>query len=295
MISVSDILSAIECTEFIGNQSEQISEIISFDEHNADQRKLMWTNVKHSTKILPETKGTIIIPEGIKVPEHSTANFILVKNPRETFRQLMDVFFHEPEPVGISCTAQIDASCILGEHVFIGHHVIIEKGCSIGKYTQISHNTVIYKGTQIGEHVKIGANTTIGGAGFGYEKDKDGNYQKIYHIGNVVIDDCAEIGSNTTIDRAPLGSTFIHKNVKIDNQVHIAHGVEIGENTLVIANSMIAGSTRIGSNVWISPSVSVLNKMKIKDHSFIGIGSVVVSNIKEKVRVFGNPARLFES
>jgi UDP-3-O-[3-hydroxymyristoyl] glucosamine N-acyltransferase len=106
-----------------------------------------------------------------------------------------------------------------------------------------------------------------------------------------VIEDGVEIGNNTTIDRAVLGSTFIRKNSKIDNLVHIAHGVEIGENSLIIANAMVAGSTSIGRNVWVAPSASIINKISVGDNSIIGMGAVVVRSVSEGQTIVGNPGK----
>ena len=145
--------------------------------------------------------------------------------------------------------------------------------------------------TIIGNNVTIGCNNTIGGVGFGYEKDEFGEYKLIKHIGNVVINDGVEIGNNTCIDRGVIGSTIIGENCKIDNLVHIAHGVNIGKNSLIIANSMIAGSVTIGKNVWIAPSTSVINGAKIGDNSMTGIGTVVIRDIGNNELHIGIPSK----
>ena len=294
MILIKEILQKIKYSRFIGNDKDYIVSPIPFDENNQLADRLMWVNSKNFSKLKSGTKGTIICPEQTKAPEGSKANFIVVTNPRDTFRIILEYFFKERQPVIINKTAQIDPSCRMGNELVIGHNVVIEKDCIIGNNTKIGHNSVILARTIIGKDVIIGCNCTLGGTGFGYEKDTGGNYQLMTHLGNVVIEDNVEIGNNTSIDRAVLGSTFIRKNVKIDNQVHIAHGVEIGENTLVIANSMIAGSTKIGRNVWVAPSSAILNKLQIKDNAFIGIGSVVIWNVKENEKLLGNPARPIE-
>jgi len=141
-----------------------------------------------------------------------------------------------------------------------GLNVVVDNDCLIGENVRIGHNTVILPSTIVGDNVSIGCNCTIGNTGFGYEKDNDGVYKKIAHLGNVIIEDNVDIGNNTCIDRAVLGSTIIGENTKIDNLVHIAHGVKIGRNCLIIANSMIAGSVVIADNCHISPSVSILNQ-----------------------------------
>jgi UDP-3-O-[3-hydroxymyristoyl] glucosamine N-acyltransferase len=127
--------------------------------------------------------------------------------------------------------------------------------------------------------------------GFGYEKDEDGHYQVIPHIGGVLIEENVEIGNNTCIDRAVLGNTILKKNCKIDNLVHIAHGVIVGENSLVIAHAMVGGSTVIGDNVWVAPNAALINKITIGDNATIGLGAVVVKNVGENDTVIGNPAK----
>ncbi|PGH38387.1 MAG: hypothetical protein CRN43_15440 [Candidatus Nephrothrix sp. EaCA] len=175
--------------------------------------------------------------------------------------------------------------------VFIGDYVVIEKNVQIGKRAIIDHHSVLKACTVIGDDVKIGCHNTIGGIGFGYEKNESGMYEHIPHIGNVVLKNGAETGNHVCIDRAVLGSTLIHENVKIDNLVHIAHGAEIGKNTLVVAHAMIGGSAKIGSNCWIAPSVAIINKAVIGNDVFVSMGSVVVKPAKDNARIGGFPAR----
>ena len=148
--------------------------------------------------------------------------------------------------------------------------------------------------TIIGNNVTIGCNNTIGGIGFGYEKDEFGEYKLIKHIGNVVINDGVEIGNNTCIDRGVIGSTIIGENCKIDNLVHIAHGVNIGKNSLIIANSMIAGSVTIGENVWVAPSTSIINGISIGNNSMTGIGALIIKEIKDSELHIGSPAKKYK-
>ncbi len=234
--------------------------------------------------------GVIICPESYKA-FHPACHYILSPTPRQTFQKVLEEFFVKKTKPGISKVASIHSSVTIGKNVFIGDHVVIEEGCQIGNEVSIDHNTVIKANTILHDLVKIGSNCTIGGVGFGYEKDANGNYQVIPHIGNVVLKKSVEIGNNTCIDRAVLGSTILEENVKVDNQVHIAHGVTIGKNSLIIANTMIGGSTHIGENVWVAPSTSILNKKNVHSNSVIGMGAVVVKDVEEGQTIVGNPGK----
>jgi UDP-3-O-[3-hydroxymyristoyl] glucosamine N-acyltransferase len=219
--------------------------------------------------------------------------WIVVKKPRLAFLRIVGSFFATEEPLGrIAASAKIHPGAVLDPAVVnIGENVVIEEGVVLGSDVRIDHNTVIRSPSRIGDHVRIGANCTIGGVGFGYELNDEDQYVLVPHIGKVVIEDHVEIGNNTCIDRAVLGETLIGENVKIDNLVHIAHGVKIGRNSLVIANAMIAGSVSIGENAWIAPSVSVIQKTAIGSGAVVGMGSVVLKNVEPDTVVAGVPAR----
>lgn len=291
-IDILSILSSINYVDFIGDRNAIITDVIKLNGNNVLETALMWCSDKFLDIIPNVNCGTIIISKKASFEPKSKCNYILVENPRKTFGEIMTAFFEPKRKAVISKSSTIDRNVKLGLNVFIGENVVIEEGCVIGNNVVIMHNSVIMRDSIIGNNVFIGANCSIGGIGFGYEKDDFGQFQLISHIGNVILADFVEIGNNTCIDRAVLGSTIIGKNVKIDNLVHIAHGVCIGENSVIIANSMIAGSVTIGNDVWIAPSVSVLNQKEIRDGAFVGIGAVVLKNIEEQRKVVGNPGRI---
>lgn len=291
-LKVKDILREIEYIEFSGNDDQHIEKPISLEVSNTDPNVLVWVNTKNISLLEKTKAGVIIAPkEALEVKVNSNCQIIYVENPRRTFMQVLNTFFVKKKEHNISSKAVIDPSVILGKNVSIGANVVIEAHCEIGTNAVIDHNTVIKENTIIGENVIIGSNNTIGGAGYGYEKNEEGQFEFIPHLGNVIIKDFVEIGNNTCIDRAVLGSTILEQNVKVDNLVHIAHGVHAGVNSMIIANSMIAGSVKIGANAWIAPSASVLNQKSIGDNALIGMGAVVLKDVPDGKIFIGNPAR----
>ena len=159
----------------------------------------------------------------------------------------------------------------------------------LGADVNLFPNVTVYPRTEIGARVRIHAGTVVGSDGFGYVLDS-GIHRKVPQIGNVVIGDDVEIGANVTIDRGALGSTVIGKGTKIDNLVHVAHNVVIGENALVIACTMIGGSTEIGDNCWVAPAVILRNGIKIGANSTLGMGCNVTKDVPANATVTGSPA-----
>jgi len=295
MVSIDNILSKINHIDFKGNKLAKIDEVIQISIENTKQEILSWCSDKNKELLLNINTGTFIISKNVENTYlKDNCNYIIVENPRRTFQEILTEFFVEKIEAKISVSAKIDSSVELGKNIFIGENVVVEKNCKIGNNTIIQHNTSIFKDTIIGNNVVIGANNTIGGIGFGYEKDENGDFQLIPHIGNVVLKNNVDIGNNTTIDRAVLGSTILEENVKVDNLVHIAHGVQVGRNSVVIANSMIAGSVKIGENTWIAPSASVLNQKTIGKNSLVGMGAVVLKDVGNDEVVAGSPAKLLK-
>jgi len=295
-IIIKDILSKIEYNEYIGKKEQIITSFIAIDVNNKNSDIICWVNDKN-IDVIPKLKtGTIVVSKASKEKLNNiNCNFILVDNPRSTFREILNHFFVEKQIPSIAQSAKIDKSVIIGKNVYIGENVVIDKNCKIGDNCIIKHNTVITSDTIIHNNVLLGSNNTIGGIGFGYEKDKNGNFQVIPHLGNVILKENVEIGNNTCIDRAVLGSTILEENVKVDNLVHIAHGVKIKRNSVVIANSMVAGSVVIGENSWIAPSAAILNQKTIGNNSLVGLGAVVVKDVGDNEIVAGNPAKFIKN
>lgn len=290
MVQVKDIVDFLEVKKVIGNVDRTIINAVQLSSDNDRDDVLMWVSSKFKEK-LKDVRNGVIVCESIDddlVQENCT--YLITEQPRLAFQKILTQFFVPTRKYGISPTAFIGENCKIGDQVFIGNNVVIEDHCTIGNHTSIDHNTVIKNDTEIGENVIIGCNCTIGGVGFGYEKDETGQFVFIPHLGNVVIKDFVEIGNNTCIDRAVLGQTILKDNAKIDNLVHIAHGVNIGKNSLIIANAMVAGSVIVGENTWVAPSSSILNAKKIGNNVTIGLSAVVVKDVKDGETVIGSPA-----
>ena len=165
----------------------------------------------------------------------------------------------------IAAFAYINEGATLGDHVKIFPYVVIGENVSIGNHVTIHPGVVIYADCVIGNHVTIHSGTIIGSDGFGFAPKEDGSFQKVPQLGNVIIEDDVEIGANTTIDRATIGSTIIRKGVKLDNQIQIAHNVEIGSNSVIAAQSGVSGSTKIGKNVMIGGQAGLAGHIAIAD------------------------------
>jgi UDP-3-O-[3-hydroxymyristoyl] glucosamine N-acyltransferase len=271
----------------------------NFDD--ANETNISFVNHKYENNIdhlFDSIKAGILIvqsefKEKLKLQNNSSSTTVIFfsSEPKNDFVRICSEFFKKKQAHGISDKADIGENVKIGENAFIAAFACIGDDVEIGNDCQIGSGVSIANGTIIGDNVKIESNTSIGGEGFGFVKNEGDQYETFPHFGKVIIGNNVYIGSNTCIDRGSLSNTVIENGVKIDNLVHIAHNVRIGENTLVIANSMIAGSTKIGKNVWVAPSTSIINGIKIGDNATVGMGSVVVKSVEENTVVFGIPAK----
>jgi len=267
-------------------------------------------NPKYS-RFLYKTKASIVIVNSDFIPEKEiTSTLIKVENAYSAFASLLEMYNEvKLNKSGISEQAFISESAKIGKNIYLGDFAYL------GDSVEIGDNVKIYPHAFIGNNAKIGANTTvfagvriysdciigndctihagviIGGDGFGFAPQTDNNYKKVAQIGNVVIEDFVEIGANTTIDRATMGSTIIHKGVKLDNLIQIAHNVEIGENTVIAALAGVSGSSKIGKNCMIGGQVGVAGHIEIADEVKIGAQSGVSTSIRKKgAIILGAPA-----
>ncbi len=297
-MKISDIINYLKPISIHLENEVEILNVRSIDDILFDANTLGWCSDKNIHFLEKLSEGTVLISkelsvEFFKLTSENKLNLIVVDNPRLSFAEILRVFFIEQPKYGqIHISVVINESVKINlEKVNIAPNVVIEKDVVIGDNVIIGANTVIKSGTIIESNTKIGSNCTIGGVGFGYEPNSEGIFELIPHIGYVILKSDVEIGNNVCIDRAVLGSTILESGVKVDNLVHIAHGVHIGENSLIIAHAMIAGSVKIGKNVWVAPCASIKQKIKIGDNSFIGLGSVVLKDVQSYETVAGVPAK----
>lgn len=294
MFKIADILNDFSITQFKGNKNAIIKSMVSLDSEMVSDNPLSWCSNSNIEILKGVQIGSYILSSDFADEKwlNKNVNYFFSNQPRELFALFLMKYFKKKKVHSISQRALIHKSAFKDENVEIGDNVILESDCVIVKNSSIGSNSVILSNSIIGDNVSIGANCTIGGVGFGYEKDEIGKYFQIPHIGNVVIKNFVEIGINTCIDRAVLGSTLIEENVKIDNLVHIAHGVKVGRNSLLIAHSMIAGSAIFGENVWVAPNASIMNKVKIGNNAVIGLGAVVLKDLQDSMIIVGNPGKI---
>ena len=252
-------------------------------------------------------EGKIAFPDG---EGKAGGAFILVENARASMGQLLQLVAKAMNPVkkGIEQPSFVSEGVHLPEDVYVGAFTYIGKNVRIGKGVQLYPNvyigdnvtigdhTVLYAGVKVYYNCIIGANcilhagVVIGSDGFGFEPDEMGVNQKIPQIGNVVIEDDVEIGANTTVDRAMMGSTIIRRNAKIDNLVQVAHNVEVGESTFLCAQVGIAGSSKIGKHCILAGQVGIAGHIEIADNCIFGAQTGVPNSIKKPGMYMGYPA-----
>ncbi len=262
------------------------------------------------TQFIYTTKASAVIVNKDFVPEQAiNTTLIRVEDAYSAFAQVLEAYDkvkHQrtgiSEQAYIADTATIGHDAYIGPFVFIGENVVIGDNVKIypntyiADHVRIGDNTLIYAGVKIYDSNIIGKNCTfhsgvvIGSDGFGFAPQEDKHYKKVAQIGNVIIEDDVEIGSNTTIDRATVGSTIIRKGVKLDNLIMIAHNVEIGEHTVIAAQAGISGSTKVGKNCIIAGQAGLIGHLKIGDNVIIGAQSGISSNIKDGSVLLGSPA-----
>ncbi|SEV80597.1 UDP-3-O-[3-hydroxymyristoyl] glucosamine N-acyltransferase [Prevotella sp. khp7] len=267
------------------------------------------SNPKYTHYIYDTKSSVVLINEDVKLDKPVSTTLIRVKNAYECVAKLLQ-FYESMKPVkkGIDSLAYISPKATIGQDVYIGAFAYIGDGAVIGDGTMVYPHTVIgdgvqtgskcvffpnvtiYQGCKIGNNVTIHAGSVIGADGFGFAPNTEG-YDKIPQIGIVIIEDNVEIGANTCVDRSTMGQTVIHKGVKLDNLIQVAHNCEVGENTVMSAQVGLAGSTKVGAWCMVGGQAGFAGHIQIADKTFIGAQSGVISNTKgDGEQLIGSPA-----
>ena len=287
--------TAKQIAEFVGGRIEgnENAAIHTFSkiEEGREGAISFLSNPKY-THYLYDTKSTIVlINEDVQLEKPVTPTLIRVKNAYECVAKLLQLYESmKPKKTGVDTLAFVSPSAKIGKDVYIGPFTYIGENVEIGDGTRIFPNVTIYDGTRIGHRVTIHAGAVIGADGFGFAPNTEG-YEKIPQIGIVIIEDDVEIGANTCIDRSTMGQTIIHRGVKLDNLIQVAHNCEIGENTVMSAQAGMAGSTKIGAWCMVGGQAGFSGHITIADKTFVGAQSGVISNTKGNgEQLIGAPA-----
>jgi len=295
--------------EVVGNPEIKVNNVAKIEE--AENGTLAFlANPKYAKYLYTTNASIVLINKDFELENSVSATLIKVDNAYESFAKLLELA-EQAKPVkqGISSLAFIDESAKIGDGVYIAPfvyigenaviednaklfpHVFIDDNVTVKKNSTLNSGVKVYHECVIGENCIIHAGAVIGSDGFGFAPDENNVYRKIPQLGNVIIENNVEIGSNTTIDRATMGTTYIRKGAKLDNLIQIAHNVQIGENTVMAAQAGIAGSTKIGKNCQFGGQSAVAPHIQIADGVKVVPQAGIPNNIKEEGSiVMGTPA-----
>jgi len=291
-----------------GNPESQVYKLSKIEE--GDKGSLTFLSNPKYTSYIYDTQASIcIVNNSFETSQPISTTLIRVEDSYEAFSKLLEVYnqikldkkgIESPNSIAesarlgqdiyIGAFAYIGENAVLGDNVKVYPNVYIGDNVNIGNNVTIFPGSKIYSETQIGDFCTIHSGAIIGADGFGFSPSDNGEYSKIPQIGNVIIENHVDIGAGTTIDRATLGSTIIRNGVKLDNQIQIAHNVEIGEHTAIAAQTGIAGSTKVGKNCLIGGQVGIAGHIKIGNRVKIQAQTGVGRNIKDDEAIQGSPA-----
>ncbi len=294
--------------EIEGNPEIAVHKLSKIEEGEAGSLTFL-ANPKY-TPYVYSTEASIIIVNKDFVPEQSlSTTLIKVEDAYKSFSKLLAYYDQVKStktgienPVYISDSAvygsdcYLGAFCYVGNNVRLGDNVKIYPNAFIGDNVVIGDNTIVFAGakiyseTQIGRDCVVHSGAIIGADGFGFTPENDGAYSKVPQTGNVILEDHVDVGAGTTIDRATLGSTVLRRGVKLDNQIQIAHNVEIGEHTVIAAQTGVAGSTKIGKHCMIGGQVGIVGHILIGDRVKIQAQSGIGRNVRDDEVLQGSPA-----
>ncbi len=312
-LSVAEVAALVHGT-VLGNADRRVTGINRIESAGPNEATFL-SNVKYVKFLNVTSAGCVIVSKGLvddaSFEQPADKSLIVADDAYRAFVKVMQVFFPPTvmEPGVRAATAVIDPTAEVDPTASIGPGCIIARGCRIGKNVQLFGNVALYPNVEIGHHTVVHANTTIctgtrigqrgiihsgvviGADGFGFFENPDGSFEKIPQVGVVVIGDDVEIGSNTCIDRAAVGTTTIGNGVKLDNLIHIAHGVTLGEHTAIAAQAGVSGSTSIGKRNRIAGQVGVVGHITTTDDVIVEAQSGLSKSVTEPGAYFGSPAK----
>lgn len=301
---IADILEG----EVKGNSLVEVSTLSKIEEGKKESLSFL-ANPKYTPYIYTTEASVVIVGKDFVAEKEVKTTLIIVEDALIAFSKLLDYYnqikqnksgIEQPSFVAESATIgsniYLGAFAYIGENVKIGDNVKIYPNCYVGDNVIIEDGSVLFAGAKvysdclIGKNCVINSGTVIGADGFGFAPTESGSYDKIPQIGNVILEDYVDVGANSTIDRATLGSTIIRKGVKLDNHIQIAHNVEIGTNTVIAAQTGVAGSTKVGKNCKIGGQVGISGHLVIGNNVRIQAQSGIGRNIKDDEILQGSPS-----
>jgi UDP-3-O-[3-hydroxymyristoyl] glucosamine N-acyltransferase len=293
-----------------GNPDAVVSSFGKIEEAKHGQLAFL-ANPKYEDYLYSTGASVIILNDTQELKQPVNSTLLRVGDSYTAFATLLSTYQEmvSQQMIGIQDPSYISKSAVLGQNIFVGafayigdnvkvgSNVKIYPNVYIGNNVTIGDNTILHPGVRIyhdcvvGNYVSIHAGTIIGSDGFGFAPQADGSFKKVPQIGNVIIEDNVEIGANSTIDRATMGSTLIKSGAKLDNLIQVAHNVEVGHNTVIAAQAGVSGSTKIGNNVMIGGQAGIVGHIQIADNAKINAQSGVSKSIKvPHTAVTGSPA-----
>ena len=276
--------TAKQIAEFVGGRVEgdeqtAINSFAKIEEGKPGAISFL-SNPKYLHYIYETESSVVLINDDVELEHSVKPTLIRVKNAYESVARLLQLYDQmKPKKTGIHELAFVSSTAKIGKDVYIGPFTFVGDNVEIGDGTRIMPNVTIYDGCRIGQRVTIHAGAVIGADGFGFAPNQEG-YAKIPQIGIVIIEDDVEIGANTCVDRSTMGQTVIHRGVKLDNLIQVAHNCEIGENTVMSAQVGLAGSTKIGAWCMVGGQAGFSGHIHVADKTFVGAQCGVIKNTK---------------
>ncbi len=312
----AEMIAAYLGGEVVGDPAATVRTIAKIEEGTEGALAFL-SNPKYETHLYTSRASIVIVNRDFQPQQEVSATLIKVEDAYGSFARLLDLYMeNKPRKTGISSLAFVDPSASVGENVYLGEFAVVGRNVTVGNNVQIypqayigdnvvlGDDTIVYAGAKIyedcriGSHVTIHSGAVIGADGFGFAPQENGEFKKIPQIGNVLIEDWVEIGANTTVDRATMGSTVIKRGAKLDSQLQVGHNAVIGENSVFAAQVGIAGSTKVGRNCMFGGQVGIAGHLTIADRTQLASKTGISNSIRKEGQVYmgypGFPASAFQ-